>query len=220
LSNRVSDSVAQSATEINLKLAQIKPQKYQLVIDRDGSRNLLMEALDKAQNRLIIVCPWLSSYGADEEVIQKIELLLNKGVQVRIGWGHLNDIKKIITKSLPKQDANLEKHEDIKERLEYIKTINASFDIYQRLKAYGGLYRSLTRLQVLESQYPQLFELKLLGTHEKFLVCDNSFAMLGSHNLLTSNTASSEREIGLLTDDPRIISELTERYDTASDLGG
>lgn len=206
------------ATEINLKLAQIKPQKYQLVIDRDGSRNLLMEALYKAQSRLIIVCPWLSGYGADEEVIQKIELLLNKGVQVHIGWGHLNDIKKIITKSLPKQDANLEKHEDIKERLEYLEKINASFDIYQRLKAYGGLYRSLPRLQALESQYPQLFQLKLLGTHEKFLVCDDSFAMLGSHNILTSNTNSSEREIGLLTDDPRIISELIARYDTANDL--
>lgn len=66
----------------------------------------------------------------------------------------------------------------------------------------GGLYRSLPKLQALESQYPQLFQLKLLGTHEKFLVCDDSFAMLGSHNLLTSNTSSTEREIGLLTDAP------------------
>jgi phosphatidylserine/phosphatidylglycerophosphate/cardiolipin synthase-like enzyme len=58
-------------------------------------------------------------------------------------------------------------------------------------------------------------KLKILGTHEKFLVCDRQFAMLGSHNYLTSDTKSSEREIGLKTDSPELIDKLIEIFDRA-----
>jgi phosphatidylserine/phosphatidylglycerophosphate/cardiolipin synthase-like enzyme len=57
--------------------------------------------------------------------------------------------------------------------------------------------------------------LKLLGTHEKFLVCDRTFAMIGSHNFLTSNCHSTEREIGLKTNDKNIIENLIRRFETA-----
>ncbi|MBR8833365.1 MAG: hypothetical protein DSM106950_04800 [Stigonema ocellatum SAG 48.90 = DSM 106950] len=60
--------------------------------------------------------------------------------------------------------------------------------------------------------------MKLLGTHEKFLVCDRSWAMLGSHNFLTSGDSGSEREVGLRTNDPRIIEELISRFERAKNL--
>ncbi len=47
---------------------------------------------------------------------------------------------------------------------------------------------------------------------------DRSWTMLGSQNFLTSGTKSPEREVGLRTNDPRIITDLIKRFDTAKDL--
>ncbi len=70
-------------------------------------------------------------------------------------------------------------------------------------------------LKQLERDYPQQFRLKLLGTHEKFLICDASFTMLGSHNMLTSNTQGVTREVGIRTTDSNIIQGLIDRFDGA-----
>ncbi|MBD1889317.1 phospholipase D-like domain-containing protein [Coleofasciculus sp. FACHB-SPT9] len=76
----------------------------------------------------------------------------------------------------------------------------------------------MPKLENLEQKYPDRFQLKLLGTHEKFIVCDRSWTVLGSHNFLTSGTKSTEREVGLRTNDPRIIRDLIKRFDTAKNL--
>ncbi len=59
--------VAASVDEMPLQPTQVKSYETQLVFDRSGSRAVLLEALEKAQTRLIIVCPWLSrnSINAD-----------------------------------------------------------------------------------------------------------------------------------------------------------
>lgn len=49
--------VAARVDEIQPQPSQVQPYEYQLVFDRSGSRAVLMEALEKAQSRLIIVCP-------------------------------------------------------------------------------------------------------------------------------------------------------------------
>lgn len=79
----------------------------------------------------------------------------------------------------------------------------------------GWRYNALKDLRQLEQDYPEYFKLKLLGTHEKFLVCDRAFAMLGSHNMLTSSAQSAEREAGIRTTDPQIIQGLIDRFDGA-----
>ncbi|MBD1925142.1 hypothetical protein H6F74_02420 [Trichocoleus sp. FACHB-90] len=178
------------ALEINRQLAAIKPYEYRLAIDRPGSRAVFMEALALAQERLILVCPWPNIYGVNSEVIQKLEELLKRKVRVAVGWGHLKDIDKV----------------------------SSIGSIRQRLKSSSYLYSALPELETLEQKYPDRFQLKLLGTHEKFIVCDRSWTMLGSHNFLTSDTKSTEREVGLRTNDPRIITDLIKRFDTAKDL--
>jgi len=75
------------------------------------------------------------------------------------------------------------------------------------------LYDAVPTLEELQAEYSNLLTLKVLGTHEKFLVCDRKFAMLGSHNYLTSHTSSSERELGLKTDSPELIDKLIELLD-------
>jgi len=80
-------------------------------------------------------------------------------------------------------------------------------------KGWGN--NAIRDLKQLEQDYPEQFKLKLLGTHEKFLVCDDSFAMLGSHNMLTSNTQGVTREVGIRTTDPQIIQGLIDHFDGA-----
>ncbi len=191
IATQVEETALALALDINRQLALVKPYEYRLAIDRPGSRAVLMEALALASERLILVCPWPNSYGVDSEVIQKLEDLMKRKVHVAIGWGHLKDIDK---------------------------TSSSSGSIRHRLKSYSFLYSGLSELETLEQKYPDRFQLKLLGTHEKFIVCDRSWAMLGSHNFLTSGTKSMEREVGLRTNDPRIITDLIKRFDTAKDL--
>jgi phosphatidylserine/phosphatidylglycerophosphate/cardiolipin synthase-like enzyme len=154
--------------------------KYELVLGRIQSRQALLEALASVENRLILVCPWISHYGFDNEISHKLETLLIKGVKIEIGYGKLSDIEKD--------------------------------------KLTGFLYDRLKQARSLANQYPN-FKLKLIGTHEKYLVCDQSFAMLGSHNFLTSGVGE-EREIGMRTTDPNLIEELIVRYEQAPDRLG
>ena len=189
---QVDATVEKRVTELNHLLKQIQPvYEYELVFDRSGSRNVLLElALQQAQHRLILVCPW-PAWGVDFHVIQSFEALLQRNVRIDIGWGSLTDINK-----LPFGSAS----------------------IRQRLRSSSAYYSALPKLSELERKYSKQFNLKLLGTHEKFLVCDNRLAMIGSHNFLTSGTSSDEREAGMQTNDPRIVADLTKRFDDADNL--
>jgi phosphatidylserine/phosphatidylglycerophosphate/cardiolipin synthase-like enzyme len=71
----------------------------------------------------------------------------------------------------------------------------------------------LPELEKLERCFSSQFKLKLLETHEKFLVCDKKFAVVGNHNILVSNVNSEEREVGLRTDAPLVIAALIERFE-------
>ncbi|NER04091.1 MAG: hypothetical protein F6K17_16480, partial [Okeania sp. SIO3C4] len=82
----------------------------------------------------------------------------------------------------------------------------------------GWKYNALGDLQELEESYSGLFRLKLLGTHENFLVCDEKFAFVGSHNFLASGEESLEREVGVLTSDSEIIQGLINRFDDGEGL--
>ncbi|KAB8331047.1 hypothetical protein SD80_026195 [Scytonema tolypothrichoides VB-61278] len=147
------------------------PQKLEIIIGRSESRKIFMEALDQTKKRLILVNPWLTQSAINKEVLQKFRYLLKRGCHINIGWGNLNDIgsKKLIPLN----------------RKILISKMNQQGQDWK--------YGVLPELEKLEKEYPNQFQLKLLGTHEKFLVCDSSFAMIGSHNFLTSGDASDER---------------------------
>ena len=152
--------------ESQLQSSPVQLSSYQLVFDRFGSRAVLMSALEKAQERLIIVYPWLSRNSINADLIQKFRDCLNRDCCIDVGWGYLSGRGKT---------------------------------------GIGWGNSAIRELRQLERDYPELFKLKLLGTHEKFLVCDSSFAMLGSHNMLTSNTQGVIREVGIQTTDPSIF---------------
>lgn len=192
----VPQQIEQTIQSFNRLLKETQPAyKYELVFDRDGSRQVLLEALQTAQSRIILVCPWITYYGACNDIIHKCKSFLERGGTIDIGWGHLKDI-------------------------EQTQHISISRDEFLRIakNRSSWAYSQLEKFIELEQQYPDKMNLKLLGTHEKFLVCDHTFAMIGSHNFLTSNCHSTEREIGLKTNDKNIIEDLTRRFETAPSL--
>ena len=154
-----------------------KQDEDRLVFNRPHSRKVLSDALENVQERLILVCPWLTSW-ATAVVIEKCEELIKRGVRIDIGWGKLEDLAR-----------------------DQIDTF---------------WYGALPRLRDLQNKHPGYLNLKELGTHEKFLVCDNNFAMLGSHNFLTSKESSPEFEVGILIKDTNTIQKLINRFDEST----
>lgn len=76
----------------------------------------------------------------------------------------------------------------------------------------SSFYDALPQLRQLARQHRNL-RLKALGTHEKFLVCDVKFAAISSHNFLTSDDSSGEREVCLQTSDTSVINELIQNFE-------
>lgn len=161
-------------------------QDLQLVINRNESRTLLLEALDKTEEFLIIVCPWLTEFAIDRQLLEKFRVLLKRGSRIAVGWGYLGDLI---------QDD---------QRQVTLQNLVSSWK-----------YKALPMLKKLEQTFPGQVELKLLGTHEKYFVCDRKFAVLGSHNILTSNAKGEEREIGLRISQPWVIANLIDRFVSA-----
>lgn len=185
--------------KINELLTNVKPYDYQLVIDRSGSRAAFLEAIKNTEHRLILVCPWLKRHGLTPDVLAAFKALLDKGCRIDIGWGYLSDLPRNYPLKYPLRIS----------RAEFLQAVKAN--------KKDLMYEVFSDLEELEN-YSDKFQLKLLGTHEKFWVSDDRCAMLGSHNFLTSGNSKSEREIGIHTNDPRIVKGLSERFDSAPNL--
>ncbi|WP_373539690.1 phospholipase D-like domain-containing protein [Chamaesiphon sp.] len=165
---------------------------YDLVIDRLASRQVFMDALKVSQQRLILVCPWISTSSINSEVEAAMEDALVKGVLIDIKWGYSQDIIR-------------EYSSTTKEYLLKIRELKPDEE---------WKYSGIKLLKDLQEKYPKLLKLTLLGTHEKIIICDQKFAMFGSHNFMTS-LAPTEREMGIKTDDSEIISKLIKRFDSS-----
>lgn len=166
-----------------------------IVCGRSGSRASLFKAIDETKERLIIVCPWLSLRSIDDGLLLKFIALLTQGIRIDIGWGYKYDIGKIISITGDGRP-----------------TITA--DAWQN-------YSALPILHKLQANYPNLFHLKLMGTHAKYWICDRKFAYVGSHNVLSSNTSHPDLaadEVGTLHTSPRNIEKLINCFETQPDL--
>jgi DNA repair ATPase RecN len=183
--------VEQYVAAINQQLQQLQPKfEYELVCGRKKSHDILLKALEECEDRLILVCPWVSRYVIKDKVRLGLETLLRNHRSVDIGWGKLDEVK----------NAQADRERLIRDN-EWWK------------------YNAIPDLESLKRLEGAKLQLKLLGTHEKYLVCDQKFAMLGSHNFLTSGSNSQEREVGIYTTDLNIINALTGRFEESIELG-
>jgi hypothetical protein len=171
----------------------------EIVKGRSASRVMLLNALELAREQLIIVSPWLSKRSIDQDVLLRMNALLDRGCRLAIGWGYSYDIRGI--------------HPD--GRLIQISKDGQCVVQVDSTRSYDA-YPDLVKLR---NQYPEQFELKLLGTHEKYLVCDRQFALMSSHNVLSSReTLYAPREMGWKTSDPDLLDEQIQIYREAPDL--
>lgn len=187
-----------------LQANQIVP-KYELVFDVQtrnrqatadaltttgcGSRAMLEEALDRTQARLVVVYPYPSPATLNDAMIQKFRQFLDRQGCLDIGWGHLGDVtSRHVARPIDRRRA---------------------IDPTEK----GFLYNTLNQLTQLKKQYPDRFRFKVLGTDENFLVCDRSFAILGSQSVATASVVFPEAVVGLRTTDATVIQGLIQRFD-------
>lgn len=186
IQNQVERAVESRLGEINQLLKVIGSSDMKLVFDRPEIRAALEEALSGAQERLIIVSPWLSRSGIDKDLLGMLEAFVQRKGKIDIGWGYLGDI-----------DAG-----------QFPRRINQQWLDGSRV---GG-YDALNDLEQLRSKYPKQLRLKVLGTHENFLVWDSAGAIVTTHHFLSAGAGYPEREVGILTTEPRIIQGLINRF--------
>ena len=60
---------------------------YDRILSTYDHRPLLLDALDSAQNIVIIVSPWIKSGGMNNEILERIESALKRNTCVIIGYG-------------------------------------------------------------------------------------------------------------------------------------
>jgi phosphatidylserine/phosphatidylglycerophosphate/cardiolipin synthase-like enzyme len=161
---------------------------YKLIYDAKESSEVFKQALSQVQDRLIMVCPWLRNFVINEMTVQTIRNLLDRGVRIDIGYGHKLDFSDTTS--------NL-----------------SGTEFYDLIQNPDKGYNGLQDIYTFEVEYKEYFKLKLIGTHEKYLICDDRFAMIGSHNFLSSKGKGQAKEIGVYTTDNKIIQELIEHYD-------
>lgn len=130
-----------------------------------------------------------------------MKALLDRGCRLLIGWGYSRDIRGL--------------HPDGK-----IIHMSQSGQCFIDVTAdKAGNYSAFPELDKLRARYPDQMELKLLGTHEKYVICDSEFALLGSHKVLSSlDMLFAPRETGWKTSDRSLIEEQIEDFLNAPDL--
>jgi hypothetical protein len=205
---------SQSKESINqlIKLIKdIRTHDYELVWDMEASHEVLIEALENFQYRLILVNPWLSEYVFTRTMKRNLENALSKpNTRIFIGWGFWGDIYDIKSFS--------DKTKVEFDRFDFKKMSDEKSSDPRRVE---WKYKALNWLSDLEKQSSGKLVLKLLYTHQKYLVCDNKFAMIGSHNFLASKPADNERgrspdaEVGIRTTDPALIKEMVNKFGEA-----
>jgi tetratricopeptide (TPR) repeat protein len=163
-----------------------------------SSRALLEDALEKAQSRVIIVFPYPDRTLLDADLISKFKAFLDRKGCLDLGWGHLGD--------LHESDHPRYIHDypfrELRSQRSSTPSIEKSF-----------LKNILGELTQLKRSYPKQFRFKVLGTDENFLVCDQTYGILGAHPVATTSAAFPEVAVGLRTTRSDVVKGLIDRFD-------
>lgn len=193
----LSASSVDKPTQLWLKtvLQKTRPE-YIPLSDRNESHRVLKQSLREVRRQLILVCPWLNWRVLNNyNIYRELQRLLDEGVKIELIYGYQEDIN------------SLQNSGDRVNRWTLLESVGKD----------AWKYDAIRELTNLEQQFGQQFQLKLVGTHEKFLVQDERMAMIGSHNFLTSGP-SDKREFGIQTTDRNMIQFLRDRAQSVHNL--
>ncbi|TVR12872.1 MAG: hypothetical protein EA395_05030 [Phormidium sp. GEM2.Bin31] len=183
-------------SEIDRRLESVLPYRYRVV--SDDASDYLFEALNQGKEHILIVTPWLEfKPGRSEAFLQAVDTLLSQNVFVSFGWGRRADVGRA-----------RDTHRPI--------ALKDGGWRYQPERDPQGYYRLLPQLLDLKKRHKRL-TLKLLGTAERMIVCDRDWALLGGHHLLC-HAATNTPEVGLYTNDPHVVLDLSQRFNLVPHL--
>jgi PLD-like domain len=198
INNLAQINFKESVKEIQDLLNENWKLEFGFITDRKEGRKKFIEALIRVDKRLVMVCPWLShrsleprNENIDEKIKDLIEKALKRGASISIGWGYLDDMK------------DMSSEENF---LRVVRNRKPKDELYWK-------YSALSWLEEKAKENPGKLELKILGTHAKYLICDDKFIMIGSHNFMTSSDASDMKEFGIVLNDSQIISQAISKFD-------
>lgn len=83
------ESVTERIQFLEKKIDEIKNERKgaDRILSTYDHRPLLLDALDNAQNTVVIVSPWIKSGGLNNEILGRIEKALQRKTRVIIGYG-------------------------------------------------------------------------------------------------------------------------------------
>lgn len=197
---RIQDVMHQELQYINQQLQTVAATPHsELIFDFQptaeseattaGSRAVLEQALETAQNRLILIWPWAEQCQFDDPLFRQLEAFLQRGRQLDIGWCYLAERQE--------------------ERLLSKMQRNWLTDVAERSMVQDTLHKLLQ----LKRSYPDQFQFKILGTSENFLVADDCFAVMGITDALKTASPFPELQLKIKTTDAGIIHNLIQRFD-------
>lgn len=199
LSSRIDDTESEL---LNTKQQFAQTHHHQLLFDfstvtneaaadpstRSTSNQTLPSLLVQAQKQVLLVWPWSDQEALDDGLISQLEQLLERQVQVEIGWCHRGD----------------------RREGRWLAPIQQQWQTYPRHRRH--LQAVLNQLLPLKQRYADRFRFKVLGTDENFLVCDRTLAVLGLHSILTQTAVIPTVGMKLQTTDPTVVQRLIQRF--------
>jgi len=150
----------------------------------EDHRAVLERALREAREEIIIISPWMNRRTCDDDLCDLVAQALKRGVRIRIGYG--------ITERVGDLDAG-------RNRTNAQKVIRA-------IATAVDLHTPPERARLLDIQ-------RTGDTHQKILVCDRSFGVLGSFNWLSyrgERDREYRNETSILLRDPASVTELAQ----------
>lgn len=200
------DSLKELSDQLYELFHTITNSKITPVQNSKESYDCFIKTLESCEQSLIIVSPWIRekvlNYKNPKDSKTIKDLLINNLENDRVihfGWGHWKNTFAYKGHYLPKTKRGTP-------RETFFRAVKRDPD------NSSNMYDGFKWLESLEKEYPSKFKLKFLGTHEKYVICDQKSAMLGSHNFMTSTPNITDWELGIETTDQLIINTLTSRF--------
>jgi phosphatidylserine/phosphatidylglycerophosphate/cardiolipin synthase-like enzyme len=145
-------------------------------------RSVLERALALAREEVIIISPWMNRRACDAPLCDLVAQAVKRGVHIRIGYG------------ITERPGDLDDGRNRANAQKVIRSLRTAVVRY-------GLPENTELLDIQKTR----------GTHQKILVCDRTFAVLGSFNWLSYRGEKDEEyrnETSILLRDSTSVTEL------------
>ncbi|HZO71028.1 MAG TPA: phospholipase D-like domain-containing protein [Ktedonobacteraceae bacterium] len=159
-------------------------QRQGAFLRTEEHRTALEQAIASAKEEIIIIAPWLNRRTCDEALCSLIAQAVKRGVHIRIGYG--------ITERLGDPDA-------ARHRANAQRVISLMKNAVEREKPHAPTGR-------LEIQ-------RVSDTHQKILICDRAYGVVGSFNWLSYRGELDNEyrnETSVVLREPTAVAELAK----------